>query len=190
MRTLQLGFCLTAMLCGLATIEVGCSSGGGSGAPDIGGGGDPDIGGSTSTTENECASPGAGCSNTVCCQGGPDVGPHGAECISNDGVCHAICYVDDECVSGCCAQVNGESYGVCAGPSFCETPCSPPGGGCATANDCCQQPDLAGPYGAECVSNDDVCHAICYAGDDCASGCCVEVIGESYGVCADPAWCG
>jgi hypothetical protein len=134
------------------------------------------------TTPSSCATPGESCSSsTPCCQTGSNE-PSGAACISNDGLCHAKCTSGSECESGCCATVQGESWGVCAVASECT--CVAPGGSCASTTQCCQ-----GGAGAVCISNDNACHAKCTANSQCASGCCVQVQGEAWGVCAAASNC-
>lgn len=62
-----------------------------------------------------CHNPGSSCTGkSDCCQTGATVGPYGAVCISDDGVCHAECYSSNECGSNCCVKLQGVSYGACA----------------------------------------------------------------------------
>jgi hypothetical protein len=135
-----------------------------------------------------CAAVGLSCTESSgCCQTGQGIGIEGAQCISNDGTCHASCSSDSECESGCCAQVDGQTYGVCADSSYCPPPppvCTPVGDSCSTQN-CCQVGTGIGPYGATCANYE--CSAKCYSSSECSSGCCMELGGESYGACGSPS---
>lgn len=65
-----------------------------------------------------CSDPGSSCTKSGdCCQTGSKVGPNGATCLSDDSVCHAKCYSNSECGSGCCVPLSGVSYGACGSPS-------------------------------------------------------------------------
>lgn len=90
---------------------------------------------SSSTGGTDCAPPGGGCSapGTTCCPTGPTVGPYGSTCISNDEECHSICHTGTDCSSGCCAQVTGKTYGVCAAVSYCQAGI---GDACTSAEGC------------------------------------------------------
>lgn len=64
-----------------------------------------------------CAAPGASCSVPAdCCQTGSNI-PYGSTCLSDDYTCHDICYASSECTSGCCIQLQGQSYGACGSAS-------------------------------------------------------------------------
>jgi hypothetical protein len=97
------------------------------------------------------------CSSAAqCCQAGPTQ-PEGAACISNDSLCHAICASGSDCTSGCCAQVEGESYGVCAAASDC-------GGGVGdscSSNASCSSDDCTGLW---CTSSCSSSNALCAGG--------------------------
>jgi hypothetical protein len=61
-----------------------------------------------------CVMNGGGCTETgQCCASGPEIGPLGQVCISNDGLCHPLCTSSSQCGSNCCIQIEGESYGDC-----------------------------------------------------------------------------
>ncbi|HEY1958224.1 MAG TPA: hypothetical protein VGH28_21555 [Polyangiaceae bacterium] len=154
--------------------------------PDAGGG-QPEAGSEASNPGSECDPVGTTCTATAnCCQTGSGLGAEGAICISNDNLCHAACSTDAECQSGCCALVEGQSLGVCAAASNCAPTCVAPGGVCNVPADCCQTGANI-PYGATCLSEDYTCHDICYGSSECASGCCIELNGLSYGACGTAA---
>jgi hypothetical protein len=69
--------------------------------------------------------------------------------------------------------------------------CAAPGEVCSESMPCCMsgQNSEVGPLGATCVSNDNSCHANCTTGSDCTSGCCTTLVGQNFGVCADPSYC-
>ena len=64
--------------------------------------------------------------------------------------------------------------------------CGDPGEYCDHDSDCCQS---GHNYGQIYIASDGACHAVCYHGDDCNSGCCGELQGSSYGACASPGRC-
>ncbi len=164
---------------------LGSSSGGdaGSSTHDSGSQGGNDAG--TGVDTGACVGPGGTCSGTdVCCQSGSGIGSQGQVCISNDNACHAICSSNSDCASGCCAPVQGQSYGVCATAADCTPTCSHPGQSCTTPSDCCSN-DPNAPMGQTCLSNDNVCHALCTSSSECTSGCCIKLQGVSYGACGD-----
>lgn len=66
--------------------------------------------------------------------------------------------------------------------------CQQPGDSCALTVDCCQSGSKASK-GAYCISEDNLCHAKCTTGSDCASKCCVSVTGEAMGACAAASEC-
>jgi len=91
----------------------GSGASGGSSTPDDGeesGGGETGGGSSGS-----CSAAGLTClSESDCCSG--------SHCVEYPGMgtyCGAECFGGSACKSGCCVQVNGESYGVCAPASYC-----------------------------------------------------------------------
>ena len=134
-----------------------------------------------------CDPVGTPCTATAnCCQSGTGIGTAGAICISNDNLCHAACSSNAECQSGCCALVEGQSLGVCAAATQCAPPptCGQAGAACVTPTDCCQ---TGTPYGETCLSEDYICHDVCYASTDCTSGCCIQLQGQSYGACGAAA---
>jgi hypothetical protein len=153
------------------------------GSPSGNDGGAPGV---DSGPQGSCQAPGGACTvTTECCQGGGGVGSGGQVCISNDNACHAICSSNSECASGCCAPVQGQNYGVCATAADCQPPppsCSHPGQSCASPSDCCSN-DPNAPMGQTCLSNDNVCHALCSSSSECTSGCCIKLQGVSYGAC-------
>jgi hypothetical protein len=171
-------------------VQEGSDAGGGGGSDSGNGGGQVDSGSPTPTPTPTCVNPGGTCSETTqCCQSGTGISS-GAVCISNDDECHATCTADSQCESGCCAAIEGESYGVCAAATECAAPtCVAPGASCSATSQCCQTGSTVGPYGSTCISNDDECHSICHSGSDCESGCCAQVTGESWGVCAAATDC-
>jgi len=83
------------------------------GAPSSsGGGGEPPV--------EECVLPGDFCTESVsCCQTEEEAGPYGATCLADDFLCHSICLSNSECMSDCCVELDGTSYGACADPSYC-----------------------------------------------------------------------
>lgn len=153
-------------------------------------GGNQDAGSNTDSggnPGNTCDPVGTPCTATAnCCQSGTGIGTEGAICITNDNLCHAACSTNAECQSGCCALVEGSSLGVCAASSECAPTCVAPGGACSVPSDCCQTGTNV-PYGSTCLSDDYTCHDICYASSECASGCCIELNGQSYGACGSAA---
>jgi hypothetical protein len=192
---------LLPSIAALLLFSAGCSSGGNESRvhPEGEGGSDPGMGpvthasstssasssSSTAGSGGSCSAPGQAC-GSGCCQSGPTVGPFGAVCVSEDNECHAICHSNDECSSGCCAGLEGKSYGACATADHC---CAAPGEACG-ATKCCQSGPDVGSNGAVCVSNDNECHAICYSNSDCNSGCCAMLSGQNYGACAAASYCG
>jgi len=105
----------------------------------------------------------------------------------SNGQCLPICDFDDECSTGCCAELqNGES--VCSPSDHCGGECKDAGSICESNGDCCDY--YAGT--AYCVTfgreDDALCADTCFDGSDCFSGCCVEIDnGES--VCASSLYC-
>jgi hypothetical protein len=81
-------------------------------------------------------------------------------CITNDYVCHAQCTTGSQCNSGCCAQVTGESYGVCASTDHCQ----PTGYG----------------VGTHCTANTQCASGTCAGG----TGWCTESCSPSNTICA------
>jgi len=95
----------------------GSSNSAGTGA--VSSAGTPSAGGGAPPID-ECVAPGDSCSSSAsCCQTGANVGDYGAICLSEDYFCHSICLDNTECVSGCCAELDGLSYGACVDPSYC-----------------------------------------------------------------------
>jgi hypothetical protein len=175
---------------GLLTVVVcvACSSGnsGGGGGDDAGAGcsSDADCKGSATCKAGQCVDPGAGdsgahvdagsckhpgdgCgSNTDCCQTDPKA-PKGAVCIASDNVCHAKCYANSECESGCCAAIKGESYGACAVASAC---CE-----CSAGTYSCTGTTTLETCDDGCHWTANSCASICKtAGYDGASGCSLD----------------
>ena len=169
--------CKGSRVCSDGVCVDGTQPGDDGGTPSSGNdGGDPNPGSS-------CDPVGTACSATAnCCQSGTGLGAEGALCISNDNLCHAACSTNSECQSGCCALVEGKALGVCAAATECAPTCAGPGAGCTVPADCCQTGTNV-PYGATCLSEDYTCHDVCYASSDCASGCCIQLQGLSYGAC-------
>lgn len=89
--------------CGGSTCESCNSSSGGSGGSGSGSG----SGGSCVPIGQPCPA------GTQCCPGGT----YGVACASatngTDYSCAAICYKSSECLSNCCVQLSGASYGAC-----------------------------------------------------------------------------
>jgi len=95
-------------------------SGNTAGSGNVPPGGAPSSGGSGQPPLEECAPPGEFCLlSSDCCQTGPDLGSNGAACLSDDFLCHALCFSNSECNSNCCVELDGASYGACVDPSYC-----------------------------------------------------------------------
>jgi hypothetical protein len=153
-------------------------SDGGSPAADSGPSSRPDAGPDASSCAGvecggTCCQPGETCENgmcqgcvaagsgqtctatTECCQSGTTQ-PLGATCISNDDLCHANCATGTDCTSGCCAAVQGQSYGVCAAASAC---LAGTGSACSTSASCAS--DYCQGW---CVSSCSASNAVCAGG--------------------------
>ena len=104
-----------------------------------------------------CVAPGATCSaSSDCCQTSGTT-PMGAVCIIDDGVCHAKCVTGAQCVSGCCAAVMDETYGVCAdAATYCPV-LKGVGDPCSASSECASG------------SCSDWCQASCSAGNSSCS---------------------
>jgi hypothetical protein len=188
---------------------IGCGEGGSSpllfgtggtvgvgGATGVGGamgvGGAVGVGGAMGTggAGDVCSVPGGSCVySSECC--GYEASGATEVCLSDDYVCHSTCTSGSQCESGCCigTTVNGQaSYGACVAASNCS--CAQAGYACAKNSDCC---GYATTGASEiCLSVDDLCHATCTSGSQCASGCCVTttINGQaSYGACAAASYC-
>jgi hypothetical protein len=74
---------------------------------------DASTGPPDASTGKTCAPPGAGCNSPGdCCAR--------ETCVSlNGGSCAAICTMNSDCTSGCCAPLTNASGHVCAAPQFC-----------------------------------------------------------------------
>lgn len=120
-----------------------------------------------------CLAPGATCNaSTDCCQTSSTT-PTGAVCIVDDGVCHAKCTTGAQCVSGCCAAVMGETYGVCAdAATYCPT-LKGVGDPCA-AN-------------AECASGS--CNGWCQASCGAGNSSCSSTPSRPANSQGEPNWC-
>jgi hypothetical protein len=95
----------------------------------------------------------------------------GAVCISNDNLCHAKCSANSDCQSGCCAQVQGESYGGCAASSVCQ-PTGVGVGGACTSNASCSSGACNGLWCTESCSP---------ANSACAGGYAANGLYNEYG---------
>jgi len=182
--------------CMTVVTVIGCGSGDGS-TILTGGGGGSQGGGSQGGTgaggSSACSGPSGPCKgNSDCCgyatSGATEI------CLSDDSVCHATCTSGSQCQSGCCVSttVNGQaSYGACVAASHCTPACSQAGASCTKNSDCCGY--AASGAKEICLSNDNLCHATCTSGSQCASGCCVQTSVNgvaSYGACAAASNCG
>lgn len=101
----------------------------------------PDSGTSSDTGGGCGILPGGPCTATSQCCQSPSVAPLGQTCVSDDNACHANCTSDNECESGCCAPLKGQTYGVCASKSYC--PSGGIGDACAS-NASCESGNCAG----------------------------------------------
>jgi len=142
---------------------------------------------------NPCATAGNSCSSdSECCQTGDGIGTAGAMCTTSetDTACRAVCSTSSDCYSGCCAQVQGQSYSVCADPTYCGALLGDP---CHSNTDC-------GSGLCTSASSADLgwCTALC-TGQECGSnslglaGGCSQVSGGAsdycFPGCASDAYC-
>jgi len=84
------------------------------------------------------------------------------------------------------AHGSGGVVGTGGGTAGAGGMCIAPGNSCDASADCCQSGSTT-PMGAVCIADDGLCHAKCTTASECVSNCCVMVMGETYGVCADAA---
>jgi hypothetical protein len=83
----------------------------------------------------------------------------GAECISDTGLCHAKCTANAQCSSGCCAGVQGQSYGVCASSSYCQQK-KGIGAACTASSEC----ESGRCNGSWCTESCSASNSICAGG--------------------------
>lgn len=183
-RVASRAFRTLAVALALLTAPLAACSGAASGGP--GPGPIADSGAACSSDSD--------CKGTRVCEEGACVQPRAADAgVGHDSSATPdsappppdTCVANSDCSTGCCHN------SVCAAASVCPTPppppppiCHNPGLSCTGKSDCCQTGTPVGPYGAVCLSDDDLCHAECYHSYECGSNCCVKLQGVSYGACA------
>ena len=100
-------------------------------------------------------------------------------CVS--GRCADSCALNSDCVSGCCAALEGGGN-ACAPTEVCGV-CSSTGSACSQNGDCCNFREGRG----YCVSGR--CADSCVLNSDCVSGCCALLEGGGR-ACAPASICG
>jgi hypothetical protein len=129
-----------------------------------------------------CLADSADCTSTpnACCSG---VCLENANNPSQQHFCAAVCTIDSQCNSGCCATLTNSSIKACDARGFCPETCAVAGVACTGQGDCCAN--------ETCVTPSNTCAANCTRGAQCASGCCAALSNTSAtGVCSDPIYCG
>ena len=120
-----------------------------------------------------CIEPGGTCTvSSGCCQTSSGT-PMGAVCITDDNVCHAKCASGTQCVSGCCASVTGQSYGVCADAATYCPALKGVGDPCAADSECASG------------SCNDWCQATCASGNSTCSSTTSRLLNSR----GEPNWC-
>jgi hypothetical protein len=165
-------------------------TGGDAGAEATGGtatGGAPATGGvadepATGGGGGVCLEPGQDCSLAVdaCCAGSTCIADFAHDLI----VCAALCEVDSDCASGCCAALGNTEALVCAPADACIGECIPAGADCSLDPlGCC--------FGSTCVLSayGTDCAAICAADWQCVSGCCAPLSNAQFWVCSPVEFC-
>ena len=99
--------------------------------------------------------------------------------------CRPLCTKNVECPeTGCCQLFTNATGGFCAPALYCT--CGAAGAPCG------QQGTAACCDGNECVgatADTLECSPRCTTDADCPAGCCVDVTGATYRVCAGPSFC-
>ncbi len=154
--------------------------------------------GNWSCAPGDCARHARPCASDADCD--PTGSPISSRCVNVVGngpgaTCSIVCRSNDDCDSGCCGSVNGQTYRVCIHAAACisRTACfvqaNSASVSCTDTSECCRWNDGSGrPSLTQCDYSytTPICARLCSRNSDCSTGCCSFDSGADIWRCASP----